>query len=97
MQWLREEKLYAKMKEYKFGKSEVEYIGYIVGFGKLQVDLQKVQCMKDQSAPTSFKELQQFLGFANYCNRSIRSLDPIALPIPKLLQQYQTWIWGIEQ
>ena len=29
--------------------------------------------MKDRPAHTSIKELQQFLGFANYYNRFIRS------------------------
>ena len=46
--------------------------------------------------PTSIKELQQFLRFANYYNRFIRSFASVALPISKFLQEQQ-WIWGIKQ
>ena len=53
--------------------------------------------MKYSPDPTSIKELQQFLGFANYYNRFARSFACIGLPISKLLQQQQPWIWGTEQ
>ena len=53
--------------------------------------------MKDRPAPTSIKELQQFLGFANYYNGFIRSFDHISQPISKLFQQQQAWIRGKEQ
>ena len=53
--------------------------------------------MKDWPSPTNIKQLQQFLGFANYCNRFIGSFDYMVLHISKLLQQQQLWIYGTEQ
>ena len=41
--------------------------------------------MQDRTAPTGIKELKQFLGFANCCNRFTRSFGRVALPISKLL------------
>ena len=46
------------MKNCEFGKLEVEYSRYVVGSGKLQVDDEKVQSMKDWTAPTSIKLLK---------------------------------------
>ena len=38
LQWLRENKLYAKIEKCEFGESEVKYFRYIVGYGKLYVN-----------------------------------------------------------
>ena len=53
------------MKKYEFSKSEVNHLGHIMGLGKFWVDQEIVQSMKGWPDPTSIKELQQFLGFAN--------------------------------
>ena len=58
--------LYAKIKKYEFDKSDLKCIGHMVGSSKLLVDKEKVQSLKNWPAPTSTKELQQFLGFTNY-------------------------------
>ena len=37
---------------------------YIMGFSKLEVDLEKAQSMKDWLTPICIRELQKYLGFA---------------------------------
>ena len=72
--WVWEKRLYAKMKKKcEFSNSEVKHLGYVVGSGKLWVEKEKVQSIKDWRAHISIKELNQFLGFAKYYNRLIRS------------------------
>ena len=82
------------MKKYEFGKFEVKHLRHIVGLVKFHVDKEKVQSVKYWPRSTSKKKLQKFLGFANYFDKFIRSIDHITLLIPKLLKQL--WIWGIE-
>lgn len=73
------------MKKCEFGKRQVKYLGHVVGSGELQVDQSKVEPVRDWPAPTCVKELQQFLGFANYYHRFIRRFADIALPLSSLL------------
>ena len=40
--WLREVKLQAKLKKYKFGKLRIKYLGHVVGSGEVYVDKGKV-------------------------------------------------------
>ena len=50
----------------EFGKSEVKYLGYIVGSTRLQVDQEKVYSVKVWPKTINIKVLQQLLGFFKY-------------------------------
>ena len=63
---LRCEKFHAKQGKCAFGKHSVKYRGHIVENGTIRVDLDKVAAVQTWPAPTCVKEIQQFLGLANY-------------------------------
>ena len=50
------------------------------------MDDQKVNAVAQWSAPSSVKELQRFLGFANFYRRFIRNFSSIAAPLTSLLK-----------
>lgn len=50
------------------------------------MDKSKVQAVTEQSLPKTVKELQQFLGFANFYHRFIRNYSSIAGPLTSFLK-----------
>ena len=58
--------LYAKPKKCVFWEKKVDYLGMIIKEGKIAMDPVKLRGIKDWPEPTTVKELQQFLGLANY-------------------------------
>ena len=63
---LRNERLFAKKKKCFFGQASVKYLGHIVEAGSIRVDPDKVEAICTWPKPTTIKELQQYLGLANY-------------------------------
>ncbi|KAK3523568.1 hypothetical protein QTP70_002476 [Hemibagrus guttatus] len=50
------------------------------------MDVVKVQAVTEWPAPTSVRELQRFLGFANFYRRFIRNYSSVAGPLTSLLR-----------
>ena len=60
--------LYAKAEKYKFHSKSVEYLGYILFPSGLTMSDDKVNIIQDWLEPKKVKDIQSFLGFANfYC------------------------------
>jgi hypothetical protein len=66
LQRLREEKLVAKASKCKWGKEEVEYLGHIIGNGRIAADKRKTLAIREWKRPKTTKELQRFLELVNY-------------------------------
>ena len=66
LEQLRENGLYAKPEKCIFWEKKVDYLGMIIEEGKITMDPIKLKGIKDWPELTTVKELQQFLGFANY-------------------------------
>jgi hypothetical protein len=56
----------------------VHYLGYIIDQHGIHVDLAKIQVILDWPAPTTFTELQSFLGLANFYHRFVLGFSHIA-------------------
>ena len=63
---LRDQKLYGKLSKCDFAKSEVEYLGHVIGGGAVRVDPAKVKAVQDWSTPKTVRNIQAFLGLVNY-------------------------------
>ena len=75
----------------------MEFLGHIVGQGIVRMDPAKVSAVLDWPAPRTVKELQSFLGLANYYNRFIRTFANIAAPLHALLCKDAPFVWGVAQ
>ena len=62
-----------KAEKCKFHKEEVKYLGLIVGVKGIRMNLEKVQAVENWEAPEKLKEVQAFLGFANFYRRFIQN------------------------
>ena len=60
------------------------------------MDPGKIKAVKDWPTPTTVKEVQQFLGFANYYQRFIEGFSRLARLLSGLTGKEQ-WEWKGEQ
>ena len=70
---LQNNKLYAHADKYSFHKDMVEYLGYILAPSGLTMDNNKVKVIQDWPEPQKVKDVQSFLGFANFYRRFIHN------------------------
>ena len=86
LQRLRKWNLYANLSKCEFFTQEVEFLGYIVGTAGISMDKRRVATINDWQEPTSYRDLQVFLGFANFYRRFIAKYSKIAAPLSDLLK-----------
>jgi Reverse transcriptase (RNA-dependent DNA polymerase) len=75
---LAEHDLYLKPEKCKFYQKEVEYLGVVIGGGKVKMDPAKVEGIAAWPTPTTVKDVQSFLGFCNFYRAFIPSFSHTA-------------------
>jgi RNase H-like domain found in reverse transcriptase/Reverse transcriptase (RNA-dependent DNA polymerase) len=93
---LRSHKLYLKPEKCNWEKLEVEYLGHIISGSHIKMDPTKIEAISKWKEPQNKKELQSFLGFANYYRKFIEGYGSIAKPMTKLTGN-KPWTWGPDQ
>ena len=63
---LHENGLYTHLDKCHFSEDTVEYLGFILSKERLKMDPSKVQTIQDWPEPRKVKDVQSFLGFANF-------------------------------
>jgi hypothetical protein len=69
----------------------------LIGGGTVQVDPKKITAVQDWRAPKTVKDIQSFLGFANYYRRFVKDNAKIATPMTRLIRKTGEWNSGQEQ
>ncbi|KAI2658094.1 Transposon Tf2-8 polyprotein [Labeo rohita] len=83
---LREYRLYLKLEKCEFHRPSVHFLGYIISAEGVQMDQGKVSVIQEWPQPLTVKELQRFLGFANFYRRFIKDYSTITAPLTSLLR-----------
>ncbi|KAK3542222.1 hypothetical protein QTP86_018469 [Hemibagrus guttatus] len=86
LQHLRDYHLFLKVKKCTFHQPTVQFLGYNIDRSCVRMDERKVTAVKDWPIPTLVKELQRFLGFANFYCRFIQGFSSITSPLTSLLR-----------
>src|SRR5258707_15006155 len=94
---LRMAGLYANLKKCKFHMDTVEYLGFILSPKGLQMDPTKVSMIQDWPEPRKVRDVQAFLGFANFYQRFIHDYLETTLPLNHLCKKSTTWCFGVEE
>lgn len=79
--------LYVKGEKCEFHVRTVKFLGYIISPNGVEMEESKVKAIREWSRPKMVKEMQPFLGFANFYRRFIRSFSCIAVPLTSLLKK----------
>ena len=73
--------------------TEVKILGHIVSYNEIKMDPKKVLAIKEWKPPQNVKQVQQFLGLANYYRRFIKDFSQIAGPMFNLLKKDSKFIF----
>ena len=74
---LEENDLFVKLEKCAWKVKEVEFLGVIIGEDGVRMKKKKVQRVIEWPVPKSMKDIQKFLGLANYYRQFVRDSAPI--------------------
>ncbi|XP_067303205.1 uncharacterized protein [Pseudorasbora parva] len=86
LQKLRDHHLYLKLEKCEFHVSTVQFLGDIIDKHRVKMEQRKVDTITHWPPPTTIKELQRFLGFANFYRRFIKNYSLLSSSLTSLLQ-----------
>lgn len=87
LQRLIDNNLYAANHKCVFNVTTVEFLGFIITPEGVSMCQDKVNSVMSWPEPTKVRELQQFLGFANFYRRFIKGYSRIIAPMTRLLRK----------
>ena len=82
-----------KPKKCKLLHTEVEFLGRTVSNQGIRITPQKMDAIKNWPVPTTKKELESFLGYANYHRAHIQGYAGITTSLYELVKPKRTFIW----
>jgi len=96
LSWLRKHGLYARGDKCEFHKTEVEFLRYIISADGLQMSEDKVKTILSWLEPRKVKDVQSFLGFANFYRHFIDAYSELTFPLTYLTKKGVSWNWSSE-
>ncbi|KAF8715262.1 hypothetical protein RHS03_00046, partial [Rhizoctonia solani] len=97
LQQLMENQLFCKASKCTFHVTSVEYLGIIVLDKGFSLDKLKIQVVQEWPTPTKVKEVQLFLGFANFLRRFVANFSHMARPLHNLVKKDAPWKWDTKE
>ncbi len=94
---LEQNDLFLKPEKCDFEKKEIDYLGVIIGNGKIQMDPKKLNGVTDWPKPKNPTDIHKFLGFTGYYWYFIQGYSKIARPLLDLTKKTVIWDWGKKQ
>ncbi len=71
--------------------------GFIIRPGQVRMDPKKVQAVLDSPVPTSVKEVQRLIGFANFYRKFVRNFSSVVASLTALTKSSSTkFAWNSE-
>jgi transposase InsO family protein len=83
---LRDAGLYLDIRKCEFHVQRVKYLGMILTCEGLQMDPDKIKAIKDWKDLRTIKDVQAFIGFANFYRRFIYKFSLIVRPLIELIR-----------
>jgi hypothetical protein len=72
--------LFCKISKCSFHFDTVDYLGLVISPRGISMEEKKVQAVKEWPAPRNVKQIQSFLGFANFLHRFVPNYSTLARP-----------------
>jgi hypothetical protein len=80
----------------EFGVTKTKYLGLVITPGGIEMDPEKVAAIASWEPPTTRRQLQRFLGFANIYRRFIRNFSKLTRCLHDLTKKDTPWRWTNE-
>jgi len=91
---LEENDLFVKPEKCVWKVREVGFLGVIIGENGVRMEKEKVQRVIEWPVPKSVKDVQKFLGLANYYRWFVKDFAKITRPLHEMTRKENKWSWG---
>jgi len=91
---LEENDLFVKPEKCVWKVREVEFLRVIIRENGVRMEKEKVQGVIEWPVSKSVKDVQKFLGLANYYRRFVKDFAKIARPLHEMTRKENKWSWG---
>lgn len=91
---LREAGLQVDIKKCEFDVPETTFLGVIISGEGLRMDPKKIEDITNWNYPTNLKQLQGFIGFANFYRRFIKGFSTVVKPLVALTRKDEAFVWN---
>lgn len=86
-----------KPRKCDFFQEKVQFLGRTVSAQGLEMGETPAKVVLDWERPPNIKEVERFLGYANYHRGFIKDFAKLAVPLYKVTQKGQPFVWGDDQ
>ena len=90
---MKENDLYIKPEKYKWKIREIDFLEVVVRLEEIKIV--KVKAVLDQLVSKLVKDIQKFLGLANYYKRFVKGFAKIVRPLHELTRKKQKQKWEL--
>jgi hypothetical protein len=95
-QLLRENQLYAKLSKCSFYQKKIHYLGHIISKDGIAVDPEKIEDIREWSAPNNVTKVRSVMGLVGYYRIFIEGFSKIAYPITSLQNKGVKFQWTLD-
>jgi hypothetical protein len=89
--------VFCKPEKCLFEVDRVEYLGFIISPEGIAMDQGKLTAVSEWPTPRKLRDVQSFLGFANFYRRFIQGYSKVVAPLTRLTAKDVPFIWGPDQ
>jgi hypothetical protein len=91
---LRKHPLFLKPQKCDFFTTSTSFIGISITPEGISVEKEKIRAVAEWPRLTTVKQLQSFLGFANFLRRWVNNFSSLAKPLTTLTRKDVKWSWN---
>ena len=93
---LQEHQLALAPEKCEWHMSKVNFLCYIISENGIEMDQEKIKTVLEWKEPTTVKEVQSFLGFANFYCRFIHEYSKFTRSLTDLTEKSEKFDWQAE-
>ena len=93
LQKLQDNDLLVQPDKCDFHTQKVTFLGHVITPGKIHMEPCKIEAVKNWPVPKNVKEVQSFLGFANFYRRFIKGFSKIARVMHEVTKKDRKFLW----
>jgi Reverse transcriptase (RNA-dependent DNA polymerase) len=93
---LHQHNLFVREDKCEFHRGSVEFLRYNLSPEGLTMSDEKVKAIQDWPKPRKVRDIQSFLGFANFYRRLIHDYSRITVPLTRLTRKGTPWHFSDE-